>query len=41
MEYKVKEYVQDLFNKGCDKEKVEKKVLKLFRNYDQSKEPQI
>lgn len=41
MELKVKEFVSDLFSRGYGREKVEKKVLKFFKNYDQAKEPHI
>lgn len=41
MEFKIKEYVTDLFNKGFEKEKVEQKILQFFKDYDSSKEPQI
>jgi hypothetical protein len=39
MEFKIKEYVTDLFNKGFEKEKVEQKILQFFKDYDSSKEP--
>ena len=41
MEYKVKEFVLDLFRKGFDEGQVENEVLQFFKNYDQSKEPSI
>jgi hypothetical protein len=39
MEMKVKEFVLGLFESGFEKEKVEHKIYKFFRNYDDSKEP--
>ena len=41
IEYKVKEFVQELFNNGFANEKIEHKVLKFLKNYNASKEPQI
>ena len=41
MEYKMQEYVQELFRQGLDKSKVEHKVLQFFKDYDLQKEPEI
>lgn len=41
MELKVKEFVLGLFEKGLENDKVEHKIYKFFKNYDESKEPQI
>lgn len=38
---KVKEFVLGLFEKGLENDKVEHKIYKFFKNYDESKEPQI
>lgn len=31
--------MQELFNSGIEKEKIEHEILKFFKEYDESKEP--
>ena len=40
-EFRVKQFVEDLFKEGLDKDQIEIRILEFFKEYDQTKDPQI